>query len=212
MAQGELRPGAPASARPRGRRPAARPAHRRRRAASTSSSRRSADAPRPTPSHPRSRGPPVIGGRRPITGRKPGDRRVRVERPHSPYFRYTGPNQLVAKARGVRPAHRRSGDRCVAASAWLLGRPLASEDEIGERLSKRLALPDLQLGRDLVVGLRDGGDPAGAGRRRRGGVPAQSSRWRSRSPSCSPWSRCRTARCAAPSPTAVAPMPSRGPS
>ena len=33
----------------------------------------------------------VIGGRRPLQGRKPGDRRVRVERPHAPYFRYTGP-------------------------------------------------------------------------------------------------------------------------
>ena len=34
---------------------------------------------------------PMIGGRRPIKGRKPGDKRVRVERPHAPYFRYTGP-------------------------------------------------------------------------------------------------------------------------
>jgi amino acid transporter len=83
---------------------------------------------------------PVIGGRRPITGRKPGDRRVRVERPHSPYFRYTGPNQLVAKREASMP---RSGiGRAFAqAKAWLLGRPLASEEEIGERLSKRLALP-----------------------------------------------------------------------
>ena len=40
----------------------------------------------------------MIGGRRPLQGRKPADRRVRVERPHSPYFRYTGRNQLVAKA------------------------------------------------------------------------------------------------------------------
>ena len=32
-----------------------------------------------------------------MQGRKPADRRVRVERPHSPYFRYTGPGQLVAK-------------------------------------------------------------------------------------------------------------------
>ena len=39
----------------------------------------------------------MIGGRRPIQGRKPGDRRVRVERPHAPYFRYTGPGQLTAK-------------------------------------------------------------------------------------------------------------------
>ena len=39
----------------------------------------------------------MIGGRRPLQGRKPADRRVRVERPHAPYFRYTGPNQLVAR-------------------------------------------------------------------------------------------------------------------
>ncbi|HYO44137.1 MAG TPA: APC family permease [Candidatus Limnocylindrales bacterium] len=82
----------------------------------------------------------MIGGRRPITGRKPGDRRVRVERPHAPYFRYTGPNQLVAKpaANVPRSALGRNVQRW---KAWLLGRPLASEEEIGERLSKRLALP-----------------------------------------------------------------------
>ena len=39
----------------------------------------------------------MIGGRRPLPGRKLADRRVRVERPHSPYFRYTGPGQMVAK-------------------------------------------------------------------------------------------------------------------
>ncbi len=82
----------------------------------------------------------MIGGRRPISGRKPGDRRVRVERPHAAYFRYTGPNQLVAKPAASLP---RSGlERTLLRwKAWLLGRPLASEEEIGERLSKRLALP-----------------------------------------------------------------------
>ncbi len=82
----------------------------------------------------------MIGGRRPITGRKPGDRRVRIDRPHSPYFRYTGPNQLVAKAEASLP---RSGfgRTLLRWKAWLIGRPLASEEEIGERLSKRLALP-----------------------------------------------------------------------
>lgn len=29
----------------------------------------------------------MIGGRRPLQGRKPGDRRVRVERPHAAFFR-----------------------------------------------------------------------------------------------------------------------------
>jgi amino acid transporter len=82
----------------------------------------------------------VIGGRRPLTGRKPGDRRVRVDRPHSPYFRYTGPNQLVAKPSASVPRSQ-LGRTLLRAKAWLIGRPLASEEEIGERLSKRLALP-----------------------------------------------------------------------
>jgi amino acid transporter len=82
----------------------------------------------------------LIGGRKPISGRKPGDRRVRVERPHTPYFRYTGPNQLVAKREASLP---RSGlERTLLRwKAWLIGRPLASAEEVGERLSKRLALP-----------------------------------------------------------------------
>jgi hypothetical protein len=82
----------------------------------------------------------VIGGRRPISGRKPGDRRVRVERPHSAYFRYTGPNQLVAKP-AASAARSPLGRKLLRGKGWLIGRPLASEEEIGERLSKRLALP-----------------------------------------------------------------------
>jgi amino acid transporter len=82
----------------------------------------------------------MIGGRRPIQGRKPADRRVRVERPHSAYFRYAGPGQLVAKAAASAP--RSPLERTILRwKAWLIGRPLASEEEIGERLSKRLALP-----------------------------------------------------------------------
>ncbi|MDP2349779.1 MAG: APC family permease, partial [Chloroflexota bacterium] len=82
----------------------------------------------------------MISGRHPIKGRKPADRRVRVERPHSAYFRYTGPGQLVAKPAASAP---RSplGRTLLRWKAWLIGRPLASEEEIGERLSKRLALP-----------------------------------------------------------------------
>ena len=51
------------------------------------------------------------------------------------------PTSCVAKPEASRAAH---GARAVAGSApsaWLIGRPLASEEEIGERLSKRLALP-----------------------------------------------------------------------
>ena len=82
----------------------------------------------------------MIGGRRPIKGRKPADRRVRVERPHSAYFRYTGPGQLTAKPAASAP-RTGLGRGLVRAKSWLIGRPLASEEEIGERLSKRLALP-----------------------------------------------------------------------
>jgi amino acid transporter len=81
----------------------------------------------------------MIGGRRSLPGRKLGDRRVRVERPHSAYFRWTGPGQLTAKEAASVPS-------TPAGKAWarirglLLGRPLASEEEIGERLSKKKAL------------------------------------------------------------------------
>ena len=87
-----------------------------------------------------------VGGwpddRRPPTGdrRKPGDRRLRVERPHIVYFRYAGPNQLVAKP-AASAARTPFGRRLSRAKAWLVGRPLANEEEAEERLSKRLALP-----------------------------------------------------------------------
>jgi amino acid transporter len=82
----------------------------------------------------------MIGGRRPLRGRKMADRRVRVERPHSPYFRYTGPGQMVAKAAASAPTT--PGGRAFARiRAFLFGRPLAMEEEVGERLPKKLALP-----------------------------------------------------------------------
>jgi amino acid transporter len=81
----------------------------------------------------------VIGGRRPITGRKPGDRRVRVERPHAAFFRYTGPNQLVAKPAANIP-RTALGRAALRLKALLIGRPLANEEEIGERLPKKKAL------------------------------------------------------------------------
>ena len=82
----------------------------------------------------------MIAGRRPLQGRKAGDRRVRVERPHAAYFRYTGPNQLVAKPTASAP-RTRMGRTFMRAKAALIGRPLASEEEATERLSKRKALP-----------------------------------------------------------------------
>jgi amino acid transporter len=81
----------------------------------------------------------MIGGRRPLHGRKPADRRVRVERPHAPYFRYSGPGQLVAKPAASRPKTP-LGRTIARIKQAMLGRPLASEEEIGERLSKKQAL------------------------------------------------------------------------
>ena len=83
--------------------------------------------------------PETSGGRRPISGRKPGDKRVRVERHHSPYFRYTGRGQLTAKAAANAPTTT-SGRVAMRLKAFLLGRPLANEEEIGERLAKKKAL------------------------------------------------------------------------
>src|SRR5438309_4853201 len=81
----------------------------------------------------------MIGGRRPLPGRKPADRRVRVDRPHSPYFRYTGRGQMVAKAAAHQPKTG-LGRIWARVRKVAIGRPLASEEEIGERLSKKKAL------------------------------------------------------------------------
>jgi amino acid transporter len=81
----------------------------------------------------------VIGGRRPLHGRKPGDRRVRIARPHSRYFRWAGPNVLVAK-QAARVPVTPGGRLLYRLKTVVFGRPLASEEEIGERLSKRKAL------------------------------------------------------------------------
>ena len=82
----------------------------------------------------------MIGGRRPLQGRKIGDRRVRVDRPHSPYFRYTDSGMLTAKEAATAP---RTGFGLAWSNARraLFGRPLANEEEAEERLAKKLALP-----------------------------------------------------------------------
>ena len=82
----------------------------------------------------------MSGGRRPISGRKPGDKRVRIERHHSPYLRYSGPGQLTAKAAASAPTTP-AGRVGARVKSFFLGRPLANEEEIGERLPKKLALP-----------------------------------------------------------------------
>jgi amino acid transporter len=81
----------------------------------------------------------VIGGRKPIQGRRPGDMRIRVERPHTPYFRYTGPGNLVAKPAAIEPTTK-AGRMIADVKHAVIGRPLATEEESNERLSKKKAL------------------------------------------------------------------------
>ncbi len=81
----------------------------------------------------------MIGGRRQLTGRKAGDRRVRVERPHAPFFRYSAPGNLVAREAASAP-RTPTGRALARVRAVVFGRPLASEAEIDERLSKKKAL------------------------------------------------------------------------
>ncbi len=73
-----------------------------------------------------------------LKGRKLGDRRVRVDRPHSPYFRYTRAGLEAREAASVPTSP--AGRVFARVRRILVGRPLASEEEIGERLSKTKAL------------------------------------------------------------------------
>lgn len=69
----------------------------------------------------------------------PADRRVRIDRPHAPYFRYADEGQLVAREAASAP--RTAAGRALAkARAVVFGRPLSIHEEIGERLSKVKAL------------------------------------------------------------------------
>jgi amino acid transporter len=79
------------------------------------------------------------GPQRPLKGRKLGDRRVRVERPHAAYFRYTPEGTHVAKEAASAP-RTKAGRLLARAKAVLFGRPLSSVEEISERLSKTKAL------------------------------------------------------------------------
>jgi amino acid transporter len=83
--------------------------------------------------------PSMIGGRRQLTGRKVGDRRVRVERPHAPYFRYTGRGQLVAREAASAP-RTQTGRALARIRAFIFGRPLSNEADLEERLDKKKAL------------------------------------------------------------------------
>jgi amino acid transporter len=81
----------------------------------------------------------AIGGRRPVRGRKIGDRRVRVDRPTNPYFRWSGPGQLTARPAASAPKTP-VGRWWASTKRILVGRPLASEEEITERSTKTKAL------------------------------------------------------------------------
>lgn len=74
-----------------------------------------------------------------LRGRKLGDRRVRIERPESEFFRYAAKDTLVARHR-AHEEQRPIGRTMAVTRRLMFGRPLASEEEAGERLSKRKAL------------------------------------------------------------------------
>jgi amino acid transporter len=74
-----------------------------------------------------------------IRGRKLGDRRIRIDRPHAPFFRYADEGQLVARQAASEP-RTRAGRALAKVRAVLFGRPLSIHEEIGERLSKIKAL------------------------------------------------------------------------
>jgi amino acid transporter len=74
-----------------------------------------------------------------LHGRKPGDRRIRVERPHAEFFRYSGPGTLIARETAHRP--RTAAGRLMESGRHVLfGRRLSIYEDIAERLSKVKAL------------------------------------------------------------------------
>ena len=87
-----------------------------------------------------SRGRPARpAGRASLVGRRPADRRIRIEAPSSPYFLYTGPGRLTARPAATAPSAP-LGRLVVGARRVLFGRPLASDEELEERLPKIKAL------------------------------------------------------------------------
>jgi amino acid transporter len=74
-----------------------------------------------------------------VRGRMLGDRRVQVDRPHAPYFRYADEGQLVARQAASVP-RTPAGRQLARLRGVLFGRPLSIHEEIGERLSKVKAL------------------------------------------------------------------------
>ena len=82
---------------------------------------------------------PSRASRRALRGRKLGDRRVPIARPHSPYFRYAGPGHLQAKAAASVP-RTPVGRFGARVRGVLFGRPLSIYEEITERLNAATGL------------------------------------------------------------------------
>ena len=74
-----------------------------------------------------------------LHGQKPADRRVRVSRPESRYFRYAGPGVVVARAAAIE-ARTPLGRTAIAARRALFGSPIATAQELEQRLPKWKAL------------------------------------------------------------------------
>jgi amino acid transporter len=79
------------------------------------------------------------GSEKQLRGRKLGDRRIRVKRPQSKYFRYAAPDTLVARPK-AHEEQRPLGASIAHVRRILFGRPLATAEEMGERLPKKKAL------------------------------------------------------------------------
>ncbi len=62
-----------------------------------------------------------------------------MERPQAPYFRYAGRGVLTAKSKTIEPTTA-AGRLWAQIRRIFIGRPLASEEEVDERLSKKKAL------------------------------------------------------------------------
>ena len=78
--------------------------------------------------------------RKVLRGGRPGDRRVRVERPHARYFRYQARGVFSAKLAAEEPTTP-LGQALARTRRVLFGRPLSNEEELLERLPKWKALP-----------------------------------------------------------------------
>ena len=84
--------------------------------------------------------PAVNQGPKQLKGRKLGDRRVRIERPHAAYFRYTPGGHARRQGGGVGAADAGRAGLFARVRGVLFGRPLSIHEEITERLSKTKAL------------------------------------------------------------------------